>query len=400
MRSTPTTADSSSLAEIFFSSLKLGLIAFGGPTAHLGHFREEYVRKRRWLSDAEYGDLLALSQFLPGPGSSQTIFALGLRRGGWRGGALASVGFTLPAALLMTAFAYGITRMGDVTESGWLSGLKIAAVAVVAKAVVEMSRTLCATLLLQMIAVVACASLILLPHPLLQLGIIVLGAGIHGIARRPTSTAAKATAPPGSHRVALACLGLFVLLLITLPLLSALWHSSGLTLFDRFYRAGSAVFGGGHVVLPLLEAAVVPDGHVSSDAFIAGYGAAQAIPGPLFTFSAYLGTLSAHGSPAWTGGLVCLMALFLPGWLLMAGALPFWDRLRSVPTAKAALAGANAAVVGVLAAALWSPVITRSLHGLTEALLAVAGFLLLKWSKCPPWLWVLLAAGAGQALLG
>lgn len=387
-----------SLTEIFLSSLKLGLMAFGGPTAHLGYFREEYVRKRQWLSDQEYSDLIALSQFLPGPGSSQTLFALGLKRGGWRGGVLASAGFTLPSALLMIAFAYGISSLGKIGESGWLAGLKVAAVAVVAKALWEMTRSLCTDLTQRLIAAFACASLILMPHPLLQLSLILAGALVHGLAKRPQQAGSGATTG-GRHRVALSCLGLFALLLLVLPLLASSFQAPGLTLFDRFFRAGAAVFGGGHVVLPLLETAVVSDGLVNSDAFIAGYGAAQAIPGPLFTFSAYLGTLAAPISPPWTGGLLALMALFLPGWLLMAGALPYWDRLRSIPTAKTALAGANAAVVGILAAALCNPVITRSILGLPDALLAVAGFALLKWGKCPPWLWVLLAAGAGQWLL-
>ena len=381
------------MAEIFFSSLKLGLIAFGGPTAHLGYFREEYVQKRKWLSDAQYSDLLALSQFLPGPGSSQTIFAIGIKRGGWLGGVLASAGFTLPSAILMIAFAYGITRLGDVSDSGWLAGLKIAAVAVVAKALLEMARSLCRTKLQGSIAMTACAGLILFSNPWLQLGMIITGALIHWIATRPPASSSTEKTR-GSHKLAITCLSLFITLLFALPLLSASLDSGALSLFERFYLAGSAVFGGGHVVLPLLESATTVD----RDAFIAGYGAAQAIPGPLFTFSGYLGTLAWPSSPSVTGGVVCMVALFLPGWLLMAGALPFWDRLRSIPAAKAALAGANAAVVGILAAALWNPVITGSILGPNEGLLALIGLVLLIKFKCPPWLWVLLAAGAGHII--
>ncbi len=384
--------------EIFLSSLKLGCIAFGGPTAHFAYFREEYVEKRKWLSDSEYSNLIALSQFLPGPGSSQTLFAIGLKCGGWRGGILASLGFTLPATLLMIAFAYGVSSISGLGHAGWLAGLKVAAVAVVAKALIEMAGKLCASHLQQGIALLACAGLILLPHPLLQLGVIAAGALIHWMAKR-CSAILREAASQESHRGALICLGLFALLLIALPIAAALFTNQGVTLFDRFYRAGFAVFGGGHVVLPLLETAVVPDGYVNEHYFIAGYGTAQAIPGPLFSFSAYLGTLASPTQPAWSGGLLCLIALFLPGWLLMAGALPFWDRLRATPSATAALAGANAAVVGILAATLWNPVITRSIFGPSEAIMTVIGLVALKWGKCPPWLWVILAAGYGDLLL-
>ncbi|MDX1680237.1 MAG: chromate efflux transporter [Akkermansiaceae bacterium] len=389
-----------SMAEIFFSSLKLGLMAFGGPTAHLGYFREEYVHKRKWLSDADYSDLVALSQFLPGPGSSQTIFALGLKRGGWAGGALASLGFTLPSAMLMILFGYGISVLGDVSEAGWLIGLKLAAVAVVAKALLEMATKLCPDLLRAAIAVAACAGLLAFSQLWLQIGVIAAGAAIHWLIRSNQQQGADTTTPKGRSSIAPFCLVGFALLLVLLPVLAGALSHSGLTLFDRFYRAGSAVFGGGHVVLPLLETAVVPDGQVSEDAFLAGYGAAQAIPGPLFTFAGYLGTIADPLGAPWAGGLLCLFALFLPGWLLMAGALPYWESLRRRPAAKAALAGANAAVVGILAAALWNPVITRSIDGVATAIVAIIGFALIKWGKCPPWAWVLLAAGIGQALLG
>lgn len=389
-----------SATAIFRVSLKLGLIAFGGPTAHLGYFREEFVRRKKWLTDEAYSDLVALSQFLPGPASSQTIFAIGMRQRGWTGALLASAGFTLPSAILMIAFAYGVGSIGQLDEAGWLKGLKLAAVAVVAKAVWEMSRQLCPDSLRRCIAIAVAALLILSPNLWLQLGTIIGGAVIGCLAggKKTYPTHANSPDPAKPPRQALLSLALFVALLIGLPLASSLSSSHGLALFDSFYRSGSIVFGGGHVVLPLLRSEVVPPGWVGDNAFLAGYGAVQAVPGPLFTFASYLGTLASPEKGGWLGGLLCLAAIFLPGWLLMAGALPFWDRLRRLAAAQAALRGANAAVVGILAAALYAPVATSSISHPGHLIVAITGFALLKWTKCPPWLWVLLAAGAGPFL--
>lgn len=383
------------LAEVFRASLKLGLVAFGGPVAHLGYFREEFVRKRRWLDDAAYGDLVALCQFLPGPASSQVIFALGMRRAGLAGGLVASLGFTMPSAVLMILFAVGVASLGGLQDAGWIHGLKLAAAAVVAKAVVGMARQLCPDTARRLIAALAAACLIAFSEAWIQIGVILAG-GVAGwwIGRgRVRSAGAQAGEKRGSHVVAAAALGCFALLLVVLPVLAAITGNMELAMFDGFYRAGSLVFGGGHVVLPLLQAEVVPNGWVGDDAFLAGYGAAQALPGPLFTFAAYLGAVA---SPRpWLGGLWCLFAIFLPSWLLISGAMPFWERLRTKAWAQAALQGANAAVVGVLLAALYHPVCTGSIRSMLDLGFAVGLFALLQWTKCPPWLVVILAAGTG-----
>lgn len=392
-------ANSSKLSEIFWASLKLGLIAFGGPVAHLGYFRTEFVKKRQWLSDAEYADIVALCQFLPGPGSSQTIFALGMKRGGIAGGLLASLGFTAPSAILMILFAYGVTALGNLDGAGWLHGLKLAAVAVVAHAVVGMGRKLCPDLPRMILAAVAAIALILMASAWLQVGIILLGALFGWFLFRKQCEPSTPPNDPGSHRVAITVLGIFAALLVGLPIATRIIHNENLALFDSFYRSGSLVFGGGHVVLPLLQSEVVPNGWASNDAFLAGYSGAQAIPGPLFTFSAYLGTIAKSGTHAWLGGILCLVAIFTPALLLISGALPFWDRIRAKASAQAALRGANAAVVGILLAALYDPVATSSMHRTYDFLVVVIGFSLLQWTKCPPWAVVALAAGAGQWLM-
>lgn len=385
---------------VFLASLKLGLIAFGGPVAHLGYFREEFVRKRRWLDDAAYADLVALCQFLPGPASSQVIFALGLRRAGLPGGILASLGFTLPSAILMILFAYGVASAGALRDAGWLHGLKLAAVAVVASAVIGMGRQLCPDRGRLVIALFAAACLAVFPGALFQIGVILAGGAVWWVFRR-NHTAGEGipeTDGQGSHRLAAGVLGLFTFLLVGLPVLVSVTGNKDLAMFDGFYRAGSMVFGGGHVVLPLLRAEVVPNGWVGDDAFLAGYGAVQALPGPLFTFAAYLGTVARPGAHAWIGGLWCLFAIFLPAWLLVSGVLPFWHRLRSKSWAQSALQGANAAVVGVLLAALYDPVSTGGIHNIADFGAAAAWFALLHWAKWPPWLVVLLAAAAGHWL--
>jgi chromate transporter len=389
------------LGEVVRGFVKLGLISFGGPVAHIGYLREEFVRKRRWLDDVAYGDLVALCQFLPGPASSQVVFALGMQRAGWLGGLLASLFFTLPSAVLMIGFAYGVAALGHLSGAGWVHGLKLAAVAVVAQAVWGMGRKLCPDRTRRSIAVAAAALLLWVPGALMQVGVI-LGGGLMGwwLYRKATlSTERVGPADWRHHLVAGGMLVLFVLLLILLPILASTTGRKEVAVFDSFYRAGSLVFGGGHVILPLLRAEVVPRGWVADDTFLAGYGAAQALPGPLFTFAGYLGTAAYAGPNAWVGGVWCLLAIFLPAWLLIGGALPFWQQLRSKTWTQAALRGANAAVVGVLLAALYNPVWIEGVKTPRDAAAAVVAFGLLQWWNVPPWLVVILAAAAGQWLL-
>ncbi|MFZ5438532.1 MAG: chromate efflux transporter [Myxococcota bacterium] len=373
--------------------LGLGLRSFGGPIAHLGYFRAELVEKRRWLDDAHYGDLVALCQFLPGPASSQVVFALGLHRAGLAGALVASLCFTLPSALLMIAFAVGLAQVPSLQQAGWLHGLKLAAVAVVAQAVWGMGTKLCVGRARMTICLATAAALLLLPGALVQLGAIAAG-GLVGWRLFRAEAPAPSAPPRGRHLVAAATLTVFALLLVVLPL-GASTGVRALEELDAFYRSGSLVFGGGHVVLPLLRTEVVPRGWLTDDQFLAGYAAAQAVPGPLFTLAAYLGAAMHPGPRAWLHGLWCLLALFLPAWLLVGGALPFWERLRSKTSARGALAGANAAVVGVLLAALYEPVITSSVRGVKDAALALIAFALLELWKLPAW-----AVVGGLAALG
>ncbi len=389
------------LLEIMAAFFCLGCISFGGPVAHLGYMREEFVSKRRWLDDSDYGDLVALCQFLPGPASSQVAFALGMHRAGWLGALLASLCFTLPAAVVMILFGYGVSALGNLQHAGWLHGLKLAAVSVVAQAVWGMGRNLCPDRTRLTIAIVAAALLLFVPNALVQIGIIV-GGGVIGwwLYRKEISLAQNAERADWKHHlIAGAILCVFLLLLIFLPVFVSATGSKALLVFDNFYRAGSLVFGGGHVVLPLLHAGVVPNGWVDDNAFLAGYGMAQAVPGPLFTFAAYLGTVIHSGSHPWLGGLWCLLAIFLPAWLLIAGALPFWRQLRVKIWAQAALRGANAAVVGILLAALYNPVWVTGVHHGRDVAAVAAAFGLLQWWKTPPWLVVLLMAAMGQWIL-
>lgn len=389
------------LVEVFSAFLKLGLISFGGPVAHIGYLREEFVSKRRWLGDAAYGDLVALCQFLPGPASSQIVFALGKQHAGWLGGLMASLCFTLPSAVLMILFGYGVAAFGDLQQAGWLHGLKLAAVAVVAQAVWGMGRNLCPDRARLTIAVAAAAMLLFIPSALVQVGVILGGGAIGWWFYRKSipRTESIGAADWRHHLIAGGILAVFFLLLILLPILASTTGRKDIAVFDSFYRAGSLVFGGGHVILPLLRAEVVPNGWVADDTFLAGYGAAQALPGPLFTFAGYLGTAIHAGPNAWVSGLWCLLAIFLPAWLLIAGALPFWHQLRAKTWTQAALRGANAAVVGVLLAALYNPVWTEGVRSAHDAATAVVAFGLLQWWKVPPWLVVLLAAAAGQWVL-
>ena len=389
------------LREVAAAFLKLGLVSFGGPVAHLGYLREEFVRKRRWLDDAAYGDLVALCQFLPGPASSQVVFALGMQHAGAWGGVLASLAFTLPSAVLMILFGYGVSALSDLQGAGWLHGLKLVAVAVVAQAVWGMGRNLCPDRARLTIGVLSAAVLLFLPGAITQLGVMAGGGIVGWWLDRHAIPSKGETGPAGwrQHRAAVGLLATFFLLRFLLPVLTRATGRPEVALFDSFYRAGSLVFGGGHVVLPLLRAEVVPHGWLTDDRFLAGYGAAQALPGPLFTFAAYLGTAIHPGPNAWRGGLWCLLAIFLPAWLLIAGALPFWQQLRSGAWTQAALRGANAAVVGVLLAALYNPVWLEGVKTRADAGAVLVAFGLLQWWRMPPWLGVLLGGAAGQWLL-
>ena len=379
--------------------LRLGLTSFGGPVAHLGYFHEEIVVRRRWLDEKTYVDLVALNQFLPGPTSSKVGIAIGLSRAGYWGALAAWIGFTLPSAIALVLFGYGVTSFGNVLGSGWLHGLKVAAVAVVANAVLTMMRSLAPDRGRATLAVGAAALVLAIPSSLGQIVVIALGA-VTGLVlfRGPAASDHTELPHPVSRRVAIMAIALFFIVLLGLPLLAAAVPNHAVQLLDVFYRAGSLVFGGGHVVLPLLQAAVVPPGWVSNDAFLAGYGATQAVPGPLFTFSAYLGTVMGPAPNGWAGASLCLLAMFLPAFLLVIGPLPFWDALRRRPWAQAALRGVNAAVVGLLLAALYRPVWTSGITDARDFALGLVAFLLLFMWQTPPWLVVGFCAIGGGVL--
>ena len=385
--------------EIFLVAGRLGLTSFGGPIAHIGYFREEYVVRRKWLDEGTFAELIALCQFLPGPASSQLGMAVGIKRGGLLGGFAAWLGFTLPSALALILFAYGVQELGAQESADWLHGLKIVAVAVVALALWGMGRTLTPDRTRITIAVVAAAALLLSGGIAAQLVVIAGGAVLGLIVLKPPEPRADGDAvSSGGTRSAMVLLIAFLLLLAALPLASRLTDSLAVDVVDSFYRTGSLVFGGGHVVLPLIEAEVVPPGWVTSDEFLAGYGAAQAVPGPLFTFSAYLGASVDGLTPAWGGGLLALAAIFAPSFLLVPGVLPFWERLRGVVRVRQALMGVNAAVVGLLLAALYDPLWTSAIGTPADFAVAAAAFALLAFWKAPPWLVVVVTAIAGAAV--
>ena len=393
-----TSAQRGSAAEVFAAFLKLGCTSFGGPVAHLGFFREEFVARRRWLSDAEYADLVALCQFLPGPASSQVGMALGLRRAGMLGLVAAWVAFTAPSAIALVCFALGVGKLGNVADAGWLIGMKAAAVAVVAHALIGMATSLVADKWRALIAVVAMVLVLLVPSPLIQVAAILVGAAAGCTLLREAAPANEPTsAPPLPKSTGITSLAIFFGLLLALPII-ARGSDVGLMLIDGFYRAGALVFGGGHVVLPLLEQAVVPTRLVSADVFLAGYGAAQAVPGPLFTFASFLGA-SATGIHWALGAVLATVAIFLPAALLVVGAMPFWDALRAHPASRSVLAGANAAVVGILAAALYTPVFTAGIAGSATMALAAAAFVALRSWKVPAWAVVIAAAAVGLVAL-
>jgi chromate transporter len=378
---------------MFLTFLRLGCTSFGGPVAHLGYFRAAFVERQRWLDEATYADIVALCQFLPGPASSQVAVTLGIMRAGLRGGLAAWAGFTLPSAIVLILFALGVGR--EAPGSGWLHGLGVVAVAVVAQAVWGMARSLCPDRPRATLMVAAASVMLLWPAALAQLVVLVAGALLGWAFMRQPVAALAGRLDFGLSRPAglLALAGFFALLLI-LPLTAAAAHSHALDLLARFYRAGALVFGGGHVVLPLLQQAVVPPGWISTGRFLAGYGAAQAVPGPLFTFAAYLGAAMTPGPNGVGGGLLCLVAIYLPSFLLLIGVLPFWDGLRRRAGVQAALRGVNAAVVGLLLAALYTPVWTSAIRGPADFAIGLAAFLLLVVWRLPPWLVVIMGAVA------
>jgi len=384
------------IGSIFVVFLRLGLTSFGGPIAHLGYYRTEFVERRRWLSEAAYADLVALCQLLPGPASSQVGFAVGLSRGGLLGGVAAWLGFTLPSAVAMVLFAQGAAALTGPLSAGMLHGLQVAAVAVVAQAVWSMAVSLCPDRPRATIAVVATLIVTAAPTAIGQIAAILAGAAAGAWLCRevPAADRSARLSIPVPRSLAVAALAVFALLLIGLPIAAAVSPGPALAMATAFYRAGALVFGGGHVVLPLLHASVVEPGWVSEDAFLSGYGAAQAVPGPLFTFAAYLGAMMT----GWVGAALCLVAIFLPGLLLVVGVLPFWASLGRGALMRASLRGVNAAVVGVLLGALYDPVWTKGIGGPADFALALVAFALLVIWKAPPWLVVLVSAAGGAAV--
>jgi chromate transporter len=389
-----------SFLEVLWVATRLGLTSFGGPIAHLGYFHEEYVKRRKWIDEQSYADLVALCQFLPGPASSQVSIAIGIARAGLPGGVAAWLGFTLPSALALIAFAFGIGAFANTADTGWLHGLKVVAVAVVAQAVWGMARSLCPDRERATLAILASIVTLAWPTAFGQLSSIAI-AGVVGSIIFPAP--ASSSSPlhmrfPIEKRTGIAAWIIFFTLLIGLPLLRQIAPSHALEVFDSFFRVGSLVFGGGHVVLPLLQTEVVNPEWVTNEQFVAGYGAAQAVPGPLFTFAAYLGAVMGTEPNGWTGAFLTLVAIFLPSFLLVTGALPFWDLLRSVPVFQSALKGVNAAVVGLLLTALYKPVWTSAIHSPVDFGLGLVAFGLLMFWKSPPWLVVILTAIGAEVI--
>lgn len=390
----PRRASDGSVPEVFRVALRLGLTSFGGPIAHIGYFRHEYVERRRWLDEATFADLVALCQSLPGPASSQLGIAIATRRAGMLGGVASWLGFTLPSAFALVLLGL-VAGSVDVSTSGWVHGLKLAAVAVVAQAVLAMSRSLTPDWRRRAIALAAAAIALVWATPFAQVAIIV-GGGLVGrlFLPVPSMSPIRPEWSPISRRVGIAALALFFTLLLGLPLARAA-DGQPIALFEAFFRAGSLVFGGGHLVLPLIHASVVPPGWVTNDQFLAGYGAAQAVPGPLFALAAFVGSASAVQPNGIAGAIIALVAIFLPSFLLIFGVLPFWDRLRRSDGIRTALSGTNAAVVGILLAALYSPVWTSAVSAPLDVVLVVLAAGALVLGKLPPWLVVLSLAAVG-----
>lgn len=397
--SAPSGGRPGSFMEVLAIFTRLGLTSFGGPIAHLGYYRTEFVERRRWIDDQSFADIVALCQFLPGPSSSQVAMSIGILRAGTLGALASWIGFTMPSAILMILFAYGIGSLSGVEDAAWLGGLKIVAVAVVAQAVWGMARTLAPDKQRATLAILAAIGVLAWSSPFMQVGVIVVG----GLIAWKFFSGGKAVAGSTlsfaiSRRTGAVSWALFFGLLIGLPLLRPLIASESFAIFDSFYRAGSLVFGGGHVILPLLQAETVPQGWLTNQEFIAGYGAAQAVPGPLSTFAAYLGTLMDAGPGGWVGGMFALIAIYVPAALLVFGALPFWEMLRTRASIQRALLGINAAVVGILVAALYTPVWTSAIHRPADFALGLAAFGLLVFWRIPPWIVVVATALAAAGL--
>jgi len=379
------------LWEIFLVSLTLGCTSFGGPTAHLGYFQNEYVQKRKWLSDHDYSQLVALSQFLPGPASSQVGMGIGLLRGGLFGSIVSFVGFTLPSVLLLIAFAY--FSVHTEMDMGWIHGLKLVAIAIVAQAIFDMSKKLILSIRHLIIALLALVAVLLWVHPLAQVATIIVASflGYQFLKKINHRENPEETVVPISKTTGKCFLALFVILLVGLPIVSSLIQYEWFTILEKFYLSGALVFGGGHVVLPLLEAQFVQSGLISSSDFLAGYGLTQAVPGPLFTFASYIGMVIA-GVP---GAIIATIAIFLPAFLLIIGAMPFWLALHRFAGLRGAMAGANAAVVGILAAAFIHPIVTQTIQNALDIVLAAALlWCLMRW-KVQPYLLVLIGIFVG-----
>ncbi|WED55925.1 chromate efflux transporter [Exiguobacterium profundum] len=381
------------LLEILFVSTRLGLTSFGGPVAHLGYFHEEYVRRRKWMDEKAYADLVALCQFLPGPASSQVGIGIGIVRGGILGGITSFIGFTTPSVVALILFALLLSGL-DVSDAGWLYGLKVVAVAIVAHAILGMASKLTPDTKTRTIAFFALAGVLLWQTTFSQVLFILLAALAGFLLFKPDHLDAKSSAFPISKRLGAVLLSIFGALLVILPILRETFENQTIALFDSFYRAGALVFGGGHVVLPLLERELVPAGFLSEEAFLAGYGAAQAVPGPLFTFASYLGTVI-NGVP---GGILATVAIFLPAFLLILGALPFWDALRHNPKVAGALIGVNAAVVGILIAAFYSPIFTSTVNDAVDFVFAAFLFVMIAYWKLPPWALVIAGVLGGTLI--
>lgn len=391
--------DKQSAITVFLAFLRLGFTSFGGPVAHIGYFHDEFVKRRQWLDARTYADLVALCQFLPGPASSQVGIGIGLSKAGLPGALAAWIAFTSPSAVVLILFGFGVLQFGEALGTGALHGLKVVAVAVVAQAVWAMAKNLCPDAKRATVAVLAAIGVLAYPSAFVQVGVI-LASGLFGwAALRSDAATGHVNLGAGVGRgTAVVCIVLFFAILIGLPLWVSVNSSQTLAMVDSFYRASALVFGGGHVVLPLLQAEVVPPGWVSNDTFLAGYGAAQAVPGPLFTFAAYLGTVMENAPNGIVGALVCLLAIFLSSFLLVIGAIPFWDGLRRIGAVQNALLGVNAAVVGLLLAALYNPVWTSAILSAADFGLALAAFTLLVFWKLPAWLVVILTGIGGWAL--
>jgi len=377
------------VVEVFLAFLRLGLTSFGGPVAHLSYFRREFVERRRWLDEHAYASIVALCQFLPGPASSQVGMVLGLMRAGFAGAVAAFLAFTAPSAILMIAFAYGLGRLGDVSQAPWVHGLKLAAVAVVAQAVWSMARSLAPDVPRAGFALAAAAAALFLPFAATQVGVIALAGVAGAVLLRPAANAGPPLVLAVPRAASWLSLVLFFVLLAALPLGARLGH--GFAMFDAFYRTGALVFGGGHVVLPLLQKAVADPGWVDRSTFLAGYGAAQAVPGPLFSFAAFLGAAMKSPPAGIAGALLALGAIYLPSFLLVFAAAPLWSGAQHHPRLRAAVTGVNAAVVGLLAAALYSPVWTGAVFALSDVLIVLVLLVLLLWRQVPPFIIVILA---------